>query len=138
MSPQNEEEEHVICHSLPCNIDYSGIAPVKSYLHPTTIDAPSTSSKVMACQFRGRGLLALHESLPPNLHGVVAETSNNTSQKEGKGQVKVMATFDSMCEWHHEHDVRRLTHESHVKEGSTLYRAQQWCDLASAIHDPIL
>lgn len=77
-----------ICHVLPCSIDQDITAPIAQYFHPTPLDvttpsSTTTSTVIMAAQFRGRGLLcavdAPKSSLTVSEEGPTTSTATTTS-----------------------------------------------------------
>lgn len=53
-------------HLLPCEVAYTGAAPVSAYFRPTAVDDSDT-----LCHFRGRELRGRKLNLPPGYDGLV-------------------------------------------------------------------
>ena len=132
------------CHALPCNIDYTGRAPVDAYFRPAPItlplkggdhddDASSTRPQYQAATFRGRGLLArcpdTEGDKSKKFQGLVLSNHNNDG---GQQQLQTVQTFDSLIEWHHEHFTSAVD-----QKPSRLQTAVDWLETASALHAPI-
>lgn len=121
----SHETNQAVCHSLPCSIDYSGRAPVSSFFQPVPLSDPKN---VQAATLRGRGLLARHPAIPVHGRVVTTSTRNDTNVK----LVKTKERFDGYSEWKHAHQPDALwTRESRIET------AQEWMQLAAAIHAPI-
>lgn len=107
------------CHILPCSIGFTGKAPTHVYFQPST----TNHNDSLAAQFRGRGLLAV---VARPVHGKIVHA-------DGK-QLITEASFESMTEWHHEHQPEALERKS---TDERVARASEWCQIAAALHQPI-
>jgi Ribonuclease H2 non-catalytic subunit (Ylr154p-like) len=120
-----------------------------------------TTPQLQAACLRGRGLLSQvpassssSSSLAPFLHGrllrIDASSSSLASSSSScdKKTVHVEACFDSVQEWHHEHDASSLQllhqqlnhHHHHDMTTTTTNRIQtalDWCQVAQALHAPL-
>jgi len=130
------------CHALPCNIEYTGKAPVDVYFRPAPIihdeergDGEQQHSSFQAATLRGRGLLAENCS-DPNMvvHGrllsVIDGHGGADPNKKQQRVLETVATFDRLTEWHHEHLVQ-------TKKESRLRTALDWMETAAALHTPL-
>ncbi|KAL3799068.1 hypothetical protein ACHAWO_007408 [Cyclotella atomus] len=152
-----------ICHILPCSINEDMTAHTARYFHPTDLKSESTDVdasgvKIMAAQFRGRGLLCVADddvprtagsskltvsALPEGVKGLALAPSTSHVAKKSDGDatrsLKVVETFTEVYNWQHEYDVdkvrRSVNDGGHDKVG--LKAALGWCDIAQAVHDPI-
>ena len=102
-----------ICHWIPCNIDYDGMAPVHVYFQHEEIIHGST----FAASFRGQGLLS---QLPHQVQGVVMQ------------QGKIVTTFSQLFEWEHESSPQLL----HLQT-STSQIANDWMELNKVLHEEL-
>jgi hypothetical protein len=133
------------CHGLPCNIDYTGRAPIDVFFRPTALP----DGKFQAATFRGRGLLA---NAPVDDDGTVNDTNveSNTNPSlnghlfeivsaEGGGkQLRSVASFDRFTEWHHEHHLKSVAQKESASHGCTrLGNALDWIEIAAAMHAPL-
>lgn len=125
-------------HVLPCNVSFSGKAPVSVYFQPARLNDTTDA----AC-FRGRGLLA--RTSPPELessspHAIDADVRllrvRPNAHATDVGVVQSLASSRSLREWHHEHDPKML---SIVKQNNAnrLVQARNWCRVAEALHQPL-
>ena len=156
-------ESSSACHALPCSIDYTGKAPSSLYFLPHEIPTSSDNdeegeTKMLAAQFRGRGLLSVKpkplssvgfassssSTTPPNsddddgcqLQGCLFQVQNDGAT------LAVQAKFGALAEWHHEHDVKavQLQQRAAALRGSAasrVARAQQWSQVAATLHQPL-
>jgi hypothetical protein len=118
------------CHILPCNIDYSGMAPSHLYFHP--VELPGHPG-MYGSTFRGRGLLAKKPF----------EESNNNDQNKSVVQPLLLAVhsnqiitvkadnIDTVLEWDHEHNPTTFLYND--DKPSRWQRAQAWNEVASAV-----
>jgi hypothetical protein len=130
------------CHGLPCNIDYTGRAPVDVYFRPTALP----DGKFQAATFRGRGLLANapveegsmndnESNTNPSLNGYLFEI---VSAEVGEKQLRSVASFDRFTEWHHEHHLNTVAQKESASQGCTrLGNALDWIEIATALHAPL-
>lgn len=79
-----------------------------------------------AAQFRGRGLLAAKEGTPVNGRLLTVQGDDD--------QVVSVERFDTLVEWHHEHQPEAVNLKSDNEQGKI---ALQWCEIASALHQPM-
>jgi hypothetical protein len=114
------------CHILPCNIDYTGMAPSHLYFHPVKLQDPKG---MYASTFRGRGLLAKAE--PSNTHPHQVKTQPVLLHVH-HDQLNIKANIDNTLEWHHEHNPAAL---QYADQPSRWQRAQAWNELANAVGD---
>jgi Ribonuclease H2 non-catalytic subunit (Ylr154p-like) len=134
------------CHSVPCNIAYTGPAPgVDVYFRPMDLPTPSTAGDASTVRFqaaaiRGRGLLTkLDDRNVVNGH-VLKVKSNSCSSEIDPGEVKEVRglqsirSFDRFLEWHHEHQTSVL---QNMRSSSKLDRAREWMQTAEALHAPL-
>lgn len=143
--------DNKVCHSLPCSIDYQGMAPVHAFFHPTPINRTDGSIQQQQQQqevrFRGRKLLAA--SPPVAVQGMVldlapgSEESSNTNASTTSATIatpkstsmmnrnRQTMAFHSIQEWHHE--------ETLVEIGiSRVDTAMGWFPIARAIHEELV
>lgn len=147
------------CHSLPCTIEYTGKAPVYLYFQPETLTNPAeqaddgahdaddtTKPAMQAAQFRGRGLLAPAatttsttsdaNATKPAVHGRLLNISSSTSSSNNANTtVSVQAHFDTLTDWHHEHQPAAVLQALQLNNRSQT--ATDWFPVASALHAPI-
>jgi hypothetical protein len=129
------------CHSLPCNIDYTGPAPgVDVYFQPMDLPTSSQAEKVpnatyQAVSLRGRGLLSKVDDRN-TVNGHVMRLQSNLSSDGVKEERNLQSIryFDKYLEWHHEHQTSVL---QNLRSGSKLDRAREWMDTAEALHAPL-
>eukprot|EP00542_Grammatophora_oceanica_P015696 CAMPEP_0194027836 /NCGR_PEP_ID=MMETSP0009_2-20130614/1884_1 /TAXON_ID=210454 /ORGANISM="Grammatophora oceanica, Strain CCMP 410" /LENGTH=150 /DNA_ID=CAMNT_0038667011 /DNA_START=109 /DNA_END=561 /DNA_ORIENTATION=- len=118
--PRRSPNAAKVCHWLPCNIDYDGMAPVHVYFQPQEIldgEKDDDGTSLQAVQFRGRSLLSM--TTPTTQHrGVVLGE-----------KAQVVESFDTIQEWHHV-DAVQQARNAH----STTQTAQEWIEIASALH----
>lgn len=106
-----------LCHWLPCNMEYDGMAPVHQYFAEQAL-----SDDIHAAQLRGRGLLAVVNNASSNMmQGAVLTFHNN-------GDIQKQASFDHIREWHHEHSIPAVKRAS-----SQVQTANDWCQVARAV-----
>lgn len=129
------------CHSLPCNIDFAGRAPVEVYFTPHLVsddtnqgNSENRHTKVYSSQFRGRQLLALdpmrqHSNSVPIQGRLLEVDACKPSSSDEKIQVK--GKFSSIFEWKHENEPAVL--QSSSLDKSRVGAALQWCDVAQVV-----
>ena len=148
------------CHWLPCKIDYDGLAPVQVHFRPEPISKNdlsietssrgATQENVNAVSFRGRGLLAASrdQSLLPN--HIIGSVMIPTIDSEGDTIVVMKEQFDSVFEWEHESDEKRIIsnhgkqeidddnrHCHNIKSRSSVGRGVGILEVLQSVHDPI-
>ena len=153
----NQTQHWQPCHSLPCNIDYSGRAQVEVYFSPQLIPTSEATSnndpmvptiqedRVYSAQFRGRQLLAaepyqhtssVHDVANPNpvqqQQGRLLEI-DATKGQSSKGVVRVKAKFSNIHEWKHEYDPDVVRRNNVIGHQSRVRAALEWCDVAHAV-----
>jgi hypothetical protein len=118
---EREQNDDSTCHVLPCNIEYTGMAPTHVYFRPVEQDAGAYSSSM----FRGRGLVAKknNKDSHKNLQGALLSIQ--------KDQLQVKASFSNMLEWHHEHHPDALKYVNDSNNRMTL--AQEWSEMANVV-----
>jgi len=132
----SDEEEAATCHMLPCNIDFEGMAKTHLYFVNEPIQVENGIT-ILASTFRGRGLLAVEkekqETDDADDVGVVVGKPHLISLEED--QIILKAPINNILEWHHEHNPQtiKLFHT----ENSRLTRANDWIQIAKALHDPL-
>jgi len=131
------------CHALPCNIDYTGKAPVEVYFRPAPVlvqgesgdDEAQQPPKYQAATLRGRGLLAsaVNNSVGGSSAGSSCQIQGCVLAKDDSGQqLKTVTHFETLTEWHHEHSPVAL-----AQKESRLRTAVDWLETAAALHAPI-
>jgi len=110
------------CHALPCNIDYTGKAPVDVYFRPAPVN-----DEYQAATLRGRGLLA-----PTSKEDDSQWQGHVLTKDHATNKLKTVTTFEHLAEWHHEH----LLSAMNQKE-SRLQTANDWMEVAKALHAPL-
>ena len=138
---QQGEEETSQCHSLPCNIDFNGRAPVSVYFSTHLVTSESskdaekneTTNRVFGSQLRGRQLLASepyqHHS-NTELQGRLLEIDSCKGNSD-EGKVRVVGKFNSIYEWKHECEPSLLQNPTY--ENSRVLASFQWHDVAHAV-----
>jgi Ribonuclease H2 non-catalytic subunit (Ylr154p-like) len=106
-----------ICHVLPCNIEYNGMAPSHVYFRPTEVE-----KGISAATFRGRGLLAKTANNNYNTKAMLLELD--------QGTLKVKSDIDEVMEWQHEHNLDALKYDDTL---SRFQVAHAWGEVASAV-----
>lgn len=133
------------------------------YFHPTPLSQNTDGGaankdinvKVMAAQFRGRGLICVADSLdekneingsherlstlPGGMIGVALAPSSLSHAKNGDDynsrSFKVVETFSQIYNWQHEHDVDKVKRS--ISEGGSekagLKAVLGWCELSHAV-----
>jgi hypothetical protein len=120
------------CHMMPCNIDYTGMAPTHVYFKPVPVE-----NGIYASSFRGRGLLATIQntsrssssSTSRGVGGEIAVPLALLSVEENR-QVRVKESIDNVLEWHHEHSVEALRFRD---APSRLQVAKEWSQVARSV-----
>ena len=146
-------EKNKVCHSLPCSIDYQGMAPVHAFFHPMPIHKTdgSVQHQQQQVRFRGRKLLAATPPVP--VQGMVLQLSQGSDIQDTATTTTTTATatattalpkstftrncrqqkmlgFHSIQEWHHE--------ETLVEIGtSRVETANLWFPIARAMHEEL-
>jgi hypothetical protein len=146
-----KNDESTTCHALPCNIEFTGKAPVYLYFQPhpvesnntdndtSTANTSSSSSSSTTClqaaQFRGRGLLACTSSPQETVHGRLLQVHDkNSSSNNNTGGVSVQASFEHLTEWHHEHQPAAV--HAAMQKHDRVKLARDWFPVAAALHAP--
>jgi len=135
----SDEEKAATCHMLPCNIDFEGMAKTHLYFVNELIQS---EDGILASTFRGRGLLAAatqeveqktQKKDGPDDNNVVVGKPHLLSLEED--QIILKAPISNILEWHHEHNPQtiKLFHA----ENSRLQLANDWSEIAQALHDPL-
>jgi len=115
--PKSTAKPGTVCHWLPCNIDYDGMAPVHQYFAPQEVE-----ENVHGAQLRGRGLLSvLPENQEQTMEGAVLSFTNG-------GKIHSHGSFQEIREWHHEHSIPAAK-----REQSLVQTAHDWCQVARAV-----
>lgn len=118
-TPNNTKTNPTICHWLPCNMEYDGMAPVHQYFTPQALE-----EMIYAAQLRGRGLLSVVSSKQQeknNIQGVLLSFQNG-------GSIQTQASFGEIREWQHEHSIAAAR-----REPSQVQMAHDWCHVARAV-----
>lgn len=119
------------CHMLPCNIDYEGMATTHLHFKPAELE-----DGILASTFRGRGLLAAarQKNDGGDDNNDVVTVKAHLLSLEGD-QIILKASINNLVEWHHEHNPEtiKLFHT----ENSRLQTANDWCEIANALHEPL-
>jgi len=129
------------CHSVPCNICYTGPAPgVDVYFRPLDLSTAPHSEETPAISYqaaalRGRGLLAQLDDRNRVCGRVLKVQSSflSDASKEERG-LQSIRSFNRYVEWHHEHQKSVL---QNARQGSKLHRARDWMVTAEALHAPL-
>jgi hypothetical protein len=150
---KQNDESATTCHALPCNIEFTGKAPVYLYFQPHSVESDASSSSgsssnsFQAAQFRGRGLLACSNS-----NSTVADSSSNSpthpqetelhgrmlTVNSDKTGVSVQASFEHLTEWHHEHQPAAVHQATKLnKNPNRVQLARDWFPIAAALHAPV-
>jgi hypothetical protein len=122
------------CHALPCNIEFTGRAPVKVYFTPHSVkNRENESARIYSAQFRGRQLLAVdpqqnHQGV--SMQGRLLEV-DPCKPKTSEERIKVKGKFGSIFEWKHECEPAVLENSS--ANNSRVRTALDWCDVARAV-----
>jgi hypothetical protein len=92
------------CHVLPCDINYTGMAPTHVYFQPVPID---NECSIYASTFRGRGLLANAAALQHNMtNNKENDDNDNNNAKacllsvEQNQKIHIKASIDNVLEWY--------------------------------------
>jgi hypothetical protein len=115
-STSSSPPSNTICHVLPCNMDYHGMAPSHVFFKPAMVEPG-----ICASTFRGRGLLG-------KTNETTAEGAMLLEVNHGKLYVK--SNIDEVMEWQHEHNLDVLKFDD---ESSRFQVAQSWGEVASAV-----
>ena len=123
VSPPKESNHHTnhtaVCHWLPCNLNYNGMAPVHQYFQEQVLPDETDGNVIRAAQLRGRGLLS--QDKEQTLHGALLQFDNS-------GTIQTQACFQSIREWHHEHSIPAVK-----RAPSRVHAAHEWCQVAQAV-----
>jgi hypothetical protein len=126
ISPSNSNrEDDSVCHVLPCNIEYTGMAPTHVYFRPVD----HHDGNCYASMFRGRGLLAVNNDSDagrprPKVTGKLLSIEND--------ELQVKSNFDKILEWQHQHHPGCLTYDAD-NATSRVRLAQEWFEVALAV-----
>jgi hypothetical protein len=105
------------CHVLPCDINFTGMAPTHLYFHPVQIEPG-----ICASSFRGRGLLANNSTKYSSMMtrtATASEISNSNNNRETddhdyelepittkscllsieQNQIHIKVSIDNILEW---------------------------------------
>ncbi|OEU18863.1 hypothetical protein FRACYDRAFT_237145 [Fragilariopsis cylindrus CCMP1102] len=146
---EQENSGAATCHMLPCNIDYEGMAKTHMYFKPILVE-----NGILASTFRGRGLLAATTT-------TTTTTTTTKTQEEGEEKIEddenenacavvakphllsieenkifSKASISNVVEWHHEHNPQTIK-LFHQEENSRVQLANDWHEIAKALHDPL-
>jgi hypothetical protein len=119
------------CHIMPCNIDYTGMAPTHIFFKPVPLE-----DGIYASSFRGRGLLAAatrHTRNTPEQVALEAETKPYLLSLKANREVHVKASIDNILEWHHEYSSDKLKYRD---APSRLQQAMEWSQVARSVSVP--
>ncbi len=109
-------------HLLPCEVQYSGPAPVSAYFKPSPLPDQGTHGAA----FRGRKLLGRTVALPEGYTGTVLQDTNTASIADGEERKWLQkGTFNSLTYWNH---------DDQPSGDEPLFKAMQLAGLASALH----
>ncbi|KAI2514300.1 hypothetical protein MHU86_193 [Fragilaria crotonensis] len=136
--------DNKVCHSLPCSIDYQGMAPVHAFFHPMPINRIDGNSEKQQqeARFRGRKLLAASPPVP--VQGMVLELEPGSDESSTATTSSSFATpkstlmhrnrqtmaFHSIQEWHHEESLVEIA-------TSRVNTAMGWFPIAKAMHEEL-
>jgi hypothetical protein len=149
---EKKNDESATCHALPCNIEFTGKAPVYLYFQPHSVEndtsssTGSSSASFQAAQFRGRGLLACSSNTGSSSSSSDSPTHPPETALQGrlltvnsdKTGVSVQASFEHLTEWHHEHQPAALQQATQLnKNPNRVQLARDWFPIAAALHAPV-
>jgi hypothetical protein len=136
----------VTCHSVPCDIAYTGPAlGVDVYFRPMELPTSSSTDDspnmiYQAASIRGRGLLTKVDDRS-RVHGHVLQVqSSSISSGLDHGEIneirglQSVRSFGRYFEWHHEHQTSVL---QNMRSDSKLDRAREWMETAEVLHAPL-
>ncbi|KAF8783489.1 ribonuclease H2 subunit C-like [Argiope bruennichi] len=121
--PAEKVEEDLICHLIPCKINYNGTTNVSDYFTPfiREQDGHFTSS------IRGHPLKGQKVKIPDGYTGVVLK-ENKKFTSDDKKDLKKFATFKEFTAWNWD-----IIPSSEDK----LIKALEWMDVAFILHKPV-
>lgn len=113
------------CHMVPCNIDYTGMAPTHVFFKPVPI-----GDGIYASCFRGRGLLALNQNTSHSSQQREADAKPFLLSLEELGTIHYKASIESIVEWHHEHSPETLK----FRDAPSRHQlAKEWIQVARSV-----
>ena len=114
--PAAEPSPASAAHLLPCDIQYSGGAPVSRYFKPTATEAA----------FRGRHLCGVELKLPAGYSGALLQDTKLASVADGEERRWMhRGTIDSFSLW---------KHDEKPQEDDPLLNVMRWANVASVLH----
>lgn len=130
-------EKEVICHEIPCNLEYEGRAAVDVYFQPTALpvvtaknhqsteqpEETKESKPFMAATFRGRGLLSKE---PREVDGGVYRFDGATEKLVLSQKITHYQT------WHHTHSQKLV-----ISDEERVQKAQDLIRVLAALHKPL-
>lgn len=113
-------------HLLPCEIEYTGPAPVSQYFKPKPAAKKGAAEGTMEACFRGRQLRGVEVKPPAGYSGAVLQDTVNASVGDGEQRKWLhKSSFDSFTYWKHG--------EAPVGDEPP-FKAMRLAGLASALH----
>ena len=106
-----------VCHALPCNVDFEGMAPAHIYFKPVQVE-----DGILASSFRGRGLIATEERIDDTAKPYLLSLEEN--------RVQVKAPISNIVEWHHDHNIKSIKYQD---IDSRVQLAKEWSAVAKAV-----
>ena len=120
----SEDVAAVAPHLVPCEISYTGPAPVSMYFKPRAPAAGSNAPSEAA--LRGRQLRGRALELPDGVRGAVLQDTVQASVADGEERRWVhTGSFDALTYW--KHDDAPTAHDAPA-------RTLEWVKLAQVLH----
>lgn len=127
------------CHSLPCKIDYQGMAPTHLYFRPVplaagqtgTVDGDERDDSCYAAMIRGRGLLAVDPQSSSS--DVKVQAALLSVQTHNGGSVRVIRDdISAVVDWYHEHNQDNVLYSDQYRNHRT-ENGMEWLTVAEAV-----
>ena len=119
----SEDVAAVAPHLVPCEISYTGPAPVSMYFKPR---APAAAGGASEAALRGRQLRGRALELPDGVRGAVLQDTVQASVADGEERRWVhTGSFDALTYW--KHDDAPTAHDAAA-------RTLEWVKLAQVLH----
>lgn len=127
------KKKSLVCHALPCSIDFSGrVEGAQHFFRPTPLDGDGSKGEeiFLAATLRGRGLMGQKTTVSsPHCPASLCVFKVGAG---GMGVTVEGSTIDEVVEWQHEHNQGNLNMTK-----SRLSTARAWCQVAQAMHEPL-
>ena len=113
-------------HLLPCDVKYSGAAPVSTYFKPRAAAGSDVGEQQLEAHFRGRKLHGVVLETPAGYTGAVLQDTLQSSIADGEAR-----------RWMHRGAVESFAywkHDERANGDEPVLKAMRWTRIASALH----